>query len=132
MYETPNLFLFFLPEIGLMTVKANHVLLSIVLSLLHFSSIAQIVFPTELDHERKVDSFINVLKTAKEDTNKVKTLLAFGEEFLFWSNEERPKSLSYLKQALSLAEKLQSPYQVESLLRLSTFSSASGDHQNAE
>jgi tetratricopeptide (TPR) repeat protein len=115
-----------------MTVKANHLLLSISFALLHFSAIAQIVFPTEADHARNVDSFTNVLKTAKDDTNKVKTLLAFGEELLYWSDEEKPKSLSYLKQALSLSEKLHSTHQqIESLLLLSAYSKGSQDFTNA-
>jgi hypothetical protein len=115
-----------------MTVKANPYLLFIISLFLHLLAAAQIVFPTETDHVRTVDSFKTVLKTAKEDTNKVKTLLAFGEDLVYWSEEEQPKSLPYLKQALALSEKLNSRhYQIESLLLLSVFYSRSNDHQTA-
>lgn len=115
-----------------MTAKANRFLITLILYFLHYVTAAQIVFPTEADHVRTVDSFKNVLKTTKEDTNKVKTLLAIGEWLLYWSDEERPKSLPYLKQALALADKLHARRdQVDALIFLSVFSSGSKDYQNA-
>src|SRR6185295_483504 len=63
-------------------------------------------FPTQADHDRKVDSFLHVLKIAKDDTSKVNTLIDFGQELDGWSEEERPKAIENYKSALSLAEKL--------------------------
>ena len=63
-------------------------------------------FPTQQDHDTRVDSFIHVLKIAKEDTNKVNTLNLFGQELFNWSEEERPKAMENFRLALSLSERL--------------------------
>src|SRR6185436_11039001 len=63
-------------------------------------------FPTQTDHDKKVDSFLHVLKTAKEDTSKVNTLIDFGKELLNWSADETPKAMENFKLAVSLSEKL--------------------------
>ncbi len=51
----------------------------------------------------KTDSLLSVLKTAKEDTNKVKTLNALVNQYI---SSEPQKSFAYSQQALSLAQQL--------------------------
>jgi len=66
---------------------------------------AQII-PTRKDHEKKVDSFLHVLKIAKEDTNKVNTLEAYIEELFWWDADDRTKAMENIKIELSLSGSL--------------------------
>lgn len=54
--------------------------------------------------QSKIDSLLQVLKTAKEDTNKVNTLRALGRETRNTGDYEQ--SREYSREALSLSEKL--------------------------
>jgi len=54
--------------------------------------------------KRKVDSLLNILKTAKDDTNKVNTLNVLSEKL--WRTAESPQGMKYAQEALRLAEKL--------------------------
>lgn len=64
-----------------------------------------ILFPTlgYSNNQHKIDSMLTVLKYAKEDTNKAKTLYALSVAYL---RNEPEKSLDYAQQTLALAERL--------------------------
>lgn len=58
----------------------------------------------QAQNQQKIDSLLNVLKTAKEDTNKVNRLNAIGWELM---NINPDTSILLSTQALQLAEKNQ-------------------------
>ncbi|MBI3500434.1 MAG: tetratricopeptide repeat protein [Bacteroidetes bacterium] len=72
--------------------KAVHSLLFLLITITLFSQ------------QKKIDSLENVLKTAKEDTNKVNTLNALSMQL--WRTGDFNKSKQYATNALSLCEKL--------------------------
>src|SRR6188472_98165 len=78
--------------------------------ILLFSSVRLILlaqpFPTKADHDREVDSMQKVLRVAKNDTSKVNTLFSLAESLLWWSEEERPKALSPIEEAIKLSKQL--------------------------
>jgi len=55
-------------------------------------------------YNRKVDSLLNMLKKAKEDTNKVNTLNVLSKAL--WRTGNSPQGMKYAEEALMLAEKL--------------------------
>src|SRR3989304_6480075 len=59
--------------------------------------------PTAYCQLSKVDSLLTVLKTAKEDTNKVNTLNDLFNEYIY---SEPQQALEYAQQALKIAEKI--------------------------
>ena len=63
-------------------------------------------FPTKADHDREVDSMQKVLRVAKNDTSKVNTLFSLAESLLWWSDEERPKALEPIDEAIKLSREL--------------------------
>jgi len=66
-------------------------------------------FPTQADHDREVDSLQKILMVAKKDTGKVNTLISLTESLLWWSEEERPKALTPMEEAIKLAKELSFP-----------------------
>lgn len=59
--------------------------------------------PGFTQNQRKIDSLINVVKTAKEDTNKVNLLMKICTQYL---NTNPEPMLPYIEQANALSEKL--------------------------
>lgn len=71
----------------------KYFLIGMTVCLCHFTSLGQ----------QKVDSLLNVLKTAKADSNKVNTLNALAMEF----RSNNPDTAFYLaQQALTISEKI--------------------------
>jgi two-component system sensor histidine kinase UhpB len=62
-----------------------------------------IIFSVHAQNQNKIDSLLEVLKTAKEDTNKAKVLINLSK--LYYTNDPK-KCFDYANLALSLAQKL--------------------------
>lgn len=58
---------------------------------------------TQAQNQQLIDSLLNVLKTAKEDTGKVKCIYRLGQEMI---NYNPDTSIILSNQALTLAKKL--------------------------
>ncbi len=74
------------------------------LKLIFLALLCGIIFVSvQAQNKNKIDSLVNVLKMAKEDTNKVEVLVNLASQYL---NNEPLTSLKYSKQSLALAQKL--------------------------
>ena len=69
----------------------------------HLVLAAGIFLSAQAQNQNKIDSLLEVLKTAKEDTNKAKVLINISK--LYYTNDPQ-KCFEYAKLALSLAQKL--------------------------
>jgi len=63
-----------------------------------------IVFSAQAQNQNKIDSLMNALKTAKEDTNKVNTLNTLSKED--WQTSYYEEAKKYAEEALQLSEKI--------------------------
>ena len=80
------------------------VLWVVIMCLLQQLAIAQNPKISE-EHNRTIDSLLTILKTAKEDTNKVKELNKLSREYTNYS--EYAKSIQYSNEALKIASTIE-------------------------
>src|SRR6185503_10971531 len=80
-------------------------------------------------NQNKVDSLLNVLKRAKEDTSKVNTLNALGDEMLYINPDT---SIILANQALALSEKLTSKkHNADSYLLIACYDNMKGNYPSS-